>query len=60
MENMEINNNENIENKKINWWLVGRIAFAAVAIAGGVALLIKGKKAKKAKKTQPQQLEEKK
>ena len=59
MENMEINNNENIENKKINWWLVGRVAFAAVAIVGGVALLIKGKKAKKAKKTQPQ-LEEKK
>ena len=57
MENMEINNNKNIENKKINWWLVrGGVAIAAVAVTG-VVLLLKGKKNKK---QQPQQLIEKK
>ena len=58
MENMEINNNKNIENKKINWWLVG--GGVAIAAVTGVVLFLKGKKAKKSQKNQPQQLEEKK
>lgn len=57
---MEINNNNNMNNnmENKNWKWMGVAAVAAVAVVGGVALLIKGRK--KAKKTQPQQLEEKK
>ena len=42
MENNNVEINKNIENKKINWWLVG--SGVAIAAVTGVVLLLKGKK----------------